>query len=51
MNHRKAARQFDCLHGLLSDPREDAWHKQLCNGKLALRQAQRAELAHKRKHG
>ncbi len=34
-----------------SDPLENAWHKQLCNGTLTLKQAQHAELAYKRAHG
>jgi hypothetical protein len=34
-----------------SDPRENAWHKKLCNGTLTLKQAQRAELVYKRAHG
>jgi hypothetical protein len=34
-----------------SDPRGNAWHKKVCNGSLTLRQAQKAELAYKRKYG
>jgi hypothetical protein len=34
-----------------SDPRENAWHKQLCNGTLTLSQAQHAEVAYKRANG
>jgi hypothetical protein len=34
-----------------SDPRENAWHKKVCNGTLTLRQAQKLELAYKRTHG
>jgi hypothetical protein len=34
-----------------SDPLENVWHKQLCNGTLTLRQAQHVELAYKRAHG
>jgi hypothetical protein len=34
-----------------SDPRENAWHKKVCNGTLTLRQAQKLELAYKRKFG
>jgi hypothetical protein len=34
-----------------SDPRENAWHKKVCNGALTLRQAQKLELAYKRAHG
>jgi hypothetical protein len=34
-----------------SDPRENAWHKQLCAGTLTVTQAQKAELAYKRAHG
>jgi hypothetical protein len=34
-----------------SDPRENAWHKKVCNGTLTLRQAQRLELGYKRRHG
>jgi hypothetical protein len=34
-----------------SDPRENAWHKKVCNGTLTLRQARKAELAYKRAHG
>jgi hypothetical protein len=29
-----------------NDPRENAWHKKVCNGTLTLRQAQKAELAY-----
>lgn len=29
-----------------SDPRENAWHKKLCNGTLTLKQAQKLELAY-----
>jgi hypothetical protein len=36
---------------LLSDPKETAWKKEVCNGTLTLRQAQAAELAYKRTHG
>ena len=32
-----------------SDPLENAWHKQVCNGTLPLKQAQ--ELAYKGAHG
>jgi hypothetical protein len=34
-----------------SDPLENAWHKELCNGTLTLKQARHAELAYKRAHG
>jgi hypothetical protein len=34
-----------------SDPRENAWHKQVCAGTLTVTQAQKAELAYKRAHG
>ena len=34
-----------------SDPKENAWHKLVCNGALTLRQAQKRELAYKRKFG
>ena len=34
-----------------SDPRENAWHKKVCDGTLTLRQAQKLELAYKRAHG
>ena len=34
-----------------SDPRENAWKKQVCNGTLTLRQAQKLELDYKRKYG
>jgi hypothetical protein len=34
-----------------SDPRENAWHRQVCNGTLTLEQARKAELAYKRAHG
>jgi hypothetical protein len=34
-----------------SDPRENAWHKLLCNGTLTLKQARAQELAYKRAHG
>jgi hypothetical protein len=34
-----------------SDPRENAWHKKVCNGTLTLKQAQKLELAYKRAHG
>jgi hypothetical protein len=34
-----------------SDPRENVWHKQLCEGTLTLSQAQHAELSYKRAHG
>jgi hypothetical protein len=34
-----------------SDPRENAWHKKVCNGTLTLRQARAQELAYKRAHG
>ena len=34
-----------------SEPLENAWHKKLCNGTLTLKQAQRLELAYKRKDG
>jgi hypothetical protein len=34
-----------------SDPRENAWHKMLCSGKLTLKQARALELAYKRVHG
>jgi hypothetical protein len=30
---------------------ENVWHKKVCNGTLTLRQAQKLELAYKRKHG
>jgi hypothetical protein len=33
-----------------SDPRENAWHKKLCNAMLTLRQARAQELAYKRKY-
>jgi hypothetical protein len=34
-----------------SDPRENAWHKSLCSGKLTLKQAGALELTYKRLHG
>ena len=34
-----------------SDPKETAWKRKVCNGSLTLRQAQKAELAYKRKYG
>lgn len=34
-----------------SDPRENAWHRKLCDGTLTLRQAQKLELAYKRANG
>ena len=34
-----------------SDPKENTWHKLVCNGTLTLRQARAEELAYKRKHG
>ena len=34
-----------------SDPRENAWHKLLCNGTMTLRQARAQELAYKRRYG
>jgi hypothetical protein len=34
-----------------SDPLENVWHKNLCNGTLTLKQARHAELAYKRAHG
>jgi hypothetical protein len=34
-----------------SDPKENYWHKRLCNGTLTLKQARKAELAYKRKYG
>ena len=34
-----------------SDPRENAWHKKVCNGTLTLKQARAQELAYKRAHG
>ena len=34
-----------------SDPLENVWHKRVCNGTLTLRQAQKPELAYKRRHG
>jgi hypothetical protein len=34
-----------------SDPRENAWHKKVCDGTLTLKQARKAELAYKRAHG
>jgi len=34
-----------------SDPRENAWHKRVCNGTLTLRQARARELTYKRKFG
>jgi hypothetical protein len=34
-----------------SDPRENAWHRNVCNGTLTLRQAQKQELAYKRTYG
>jgi hypothetical protein len=40
-----------CSQAHKSDPRENAWHKKLCNGTLTLKQAQHAELAYKRTHG
>jgi len=36
-------------HG--SDPKENAWHRKVCNGTLTLKQARAQELAYKRKHG
>src|SRR5438046_8611580 len=33
-----------------SDPRENAWHKRVCNGTLTLKQARAQELAYKRAH-
>jgi hypothetical protein len=34
-----------------SDPRENAWHKKLCDGTLTLNQARAQGLAYKRKYG
>lgn len=34
-----------------SDPRENAWHKKLCDGTLTLKQARVQELAYKLKYG
>jgi hypothetical protein len=34
-----------------SDARENAWHRKVCNGTLALKQARAKELAYKRTHG
>jgi hypothetical protein len=34
-----------------SDPRENAWHKQVSNGTLPLKQARAQELAYKPAHG
>jgi hypothetical protein len=34
-----------------SDPRENAWHRQVCNATLTLRRAQKQELAYKRTRG
>jgi hypothetical protein len=34
-----------------SDPRENAWHKKVCNGTLTLKQARDLEVAYKRMHG
>jgi hypothetical protein len=34
-----------------SDPRENAWHKKVCNRTMTLKQARHAELAYKRTHG
>jgi hypothetical protein len=34
-----------------SDPRENSWHRKVCNGTLTLRQAQAQELAYKRNYG
>jgi hypothetical protein len=34
-----------------SDPRENAWHRKVCDGTLTLRLAQAQELAYKRVHG
>ncbi len=34
-----------------SDPKETAWKRKVCNGTLTLKQAQKAELAYKRKYG
>jgi hypothetical protein len=34
-----------------SDPRENAWHKKVCNGTLTLKQARAQELAYKRARG
>jgi hypothetical protein len=33
------------------DKLEARWHRDVCAGRLTLRQAQRAELAYKRAHG
>jgi hypothetical protein len=34
-----------------SDPRENAWHKRVCNETLTLKQAQKLEFAYKREYG
>jgi hypothetical protein len=34
-----------------SDLLENAWHQQVCNGTLPLKQARAQELAYKRAHG
>jgi hypothetical protein len=41
------------MHRRLGTPvlRENAWHKQVCNGALTLKQARKAESAYKRAHG
>jgi hypothetical protein len=33
------------------DPKENSWRKKVCNGTLTLKQAQKLELAYKRKYG
>ncbi len=35
----------------VSDPRENGWHKKVCNGTLRLKQAQAQELAYQRIYG
>jgi hypothetical protein len=39
------------LHRVFPATDENPWHKKVCNGTLTLRQAQKLELAYKRKHG
>jgi hypothetical protein len=34
-----------------SDPKENGWKRKFCNRTLTLRQAQKLELAYKRKYG
>jgi hypothetical protein len=34
-----------------SDPKENSWRKKVCDGTLTLKQAQKLELAYKRKYG